>query len=307
MWRMVVCLGAMLALPATAAQKLRVEYVNFAEDLPLFVAQDEAIFARHGLDVALTPVPNSAIAIALLVAGREDISFSIPSTIFQARDAGIAAVIIAGCDSFRGSQNPISGLVARSGSNLHTASDLVGHRIAIVAVGAGNHYMLLRQWLAKNGVEFDRVTLVETPFAQMSDALHGGTVDAAVVSEPFYSRILASGTATRMDDIYAVMPLGTTLSFFMARADWPPGHRAEIAAFRASLSDAIDDIQAHDANARAILAHWTHLPPEAATRAPLPNFTPDVTAQGLRFWIDLARQQGLIDRDYDPADFLWTK
>jgi len=62
-----------------------------------------------------------------------------------------------------------------------------------------------------------------------------------------------------------------------------------------------------DDAARTILCRWTHLSPEHIAHAPLPDFGQPVSAESLRFWLDLSRSQGLIDQDYDANSFIWKQ
>lgn len=293
-------------LSAHAAEKLRMTYIPIVDTLPVFVAQDEGFFAKHGIDMTLIPAGNQTVVLASLVSGQADIGNSIAITILQARDAGIETQIIADSASFPYPKPLHMGLIVRTGSNIHSAKDLVGRKIAVLGIG-GYHQVLVERWLEEKGVDPKSVKFVEVPFPQMGDVLKSGTVDGVVSIDPFYNRIISAGIGYVFDNFVATVPDGTMIDFFVAKTDWAAQHHAAIVAFRAAMADAIAFIKANDGKAREILGKYTHQPAEVLAHTSLPDYKVPVSAAGMQFWIDLARHDGLIAQSYDPASFIWQE
>jgi NitT/TauT family transport system substrate-binding protein len=88
---------------------------------------------------------------------------------------------------------------------------------------------------------------------------------------------------------------------------WAKEHADLVKAIRASLDEANVFI-ADSANAdsvRASIAKYTKLPPQAAATLTIPaNLEVKVKPQGLKFWVDVMREQGLIEHKIDPASLI---
>lgn len=64
------------AAHAAADEKIRLIIFQSATALPAYVAVDHGIFKKHGLDVEITPTPNSTYMMTNLIDGKYDIASS---------------------------------------------------------------------------------------------------------------------------------------------------------------------------------------------------------------------------------------
>ena len=87
---------------------------------------------------------------------------------------------------------PNTALVAARGKAITRARDLVGKTIAVDGPNTIAHLGVL-EWLEKSGVDGDDVKITFIPFAQMLGALAQGTIDAALVPEPWRTLALQQG------------------------------------------------------------------------------------------------------------------
>ena len=55
----------------------------------------------------------------------------------------------------------------------------------------------------------------------------------------------------------------------------------------------------------AAIAKYTKLPPQVVSSLPPPNLAVDVTPEQIKFWIDLAKEQGVIKGNPDPKSILY--
>jgi ABC-type nitrate/sulfonate/bicarbonate transport system substrate-binding protein len=68
-------LAAAASLPLYGqSPALRVMGFSGSSNWPIFVAQEKGLFARHGVEVRLSPAPNSATQLASLIDARIDIA-----------------------------------------------------------------------------------------------------------------------------------------------------------------------------------------------------------------------------------------
>lgn len=71
-----------------------------------------------------------------------------------------------------------NGFVVLENSDIHTARDLVGKKIAVNVLGAEADYVV-RQYLKKNGLSIEQVQLIVVPWAQQEQVLRSGQVDVS--------------------------------------------------------------------------------------------------------------------------------
>ncbi len=94
--------------------------------------------------------------------------------------------------------------------------------------------------------------MIEAVFPQMGDQLKGGTLDAVLVIEPFRSRIVGSGVATRVSDFVADVNPNILSSYWMAKTDWVASNAAAVRAFRNAYAEAIEWAQKNRSEIQAI-------------------------------------------------------
>ncbi|HVA14567.1 MAG TPA: ABC transporter substrate-binding protein [Stellaceae bacterium] len=291
--------------PASAATKLTFLYNASAAFVGLFVANDQGILAKHGLDIDFSLAQSGAVMPPALLSGSAQIGAPTSTVLVQAHEQGIDIVAIAGTSVYP-TPTGQDGVVARTGSGLKGASDLVGHKVGLPSLG-GIFEVLMRNWVRASGADDTKVQWLEVQMRQMGDALKAGLVDAATPVEPFYSRAIRSGVGYDIGDFEAVVPAGTIPVLYAATRGWATAHADLVRAFRASLEDANAFIKdpANAAAVRTSIAKYTKLPPAAAATLTIPaHLEVAVKPQGLTFWIDVMRRQGLIRHNVDPASLI---
>ena len=255
-WRglivVLVLVSPLVSLTPAAGQTpmpLKVGLGPAVDFLPAFVARDQGIFAKHGLDVTLQIVPTPSVVPPMLVSESVQIGYATPPNILLANEGGLDLVAIAGGARLVKSNAKIS-FVTRQSVTIEKAEDLKGHRAGVPGFNSIID-MTLRKWLMTYNVPVAQVSIVEAPMLQMGDLLKSGQIDAATPIEPIRGRIIASGAAVRSIDFFSEVNPDVLGSFWTTTRDWATKHKAEVAAFRASLMDGIAFIDAHADEARA--------------------------------------------------------
>ncbi|HLI22660.1 MAG TPA: ABC transporter substrate-binding protein, partial [Stellaceae bacterium] len=252
-----------LAAPASAATKLTFLYNASAAFVGLFVANDHGILAKHGLDIDFSLAQSGAVMPPALLSGSAQIGAPTSTVLVQAHEQGIDLVAIANTSVYPTPAGQ-EGVVARTGSGLHAARDLVGHKVGLPSLG-GIFEVLMRNWVRAGGGDDAKVQWLEVQIRQMQDALKADLADAVVPVEPFYSRIIQSGAGYDIGDFQAAVPAGTISVLYAATREWVKKNPDALKAFRASLAEAYAFVE-NPANAdavRASIAKYTKLPPEA--------------------------------------------
>jgi NitT/TauT family transport system substrate-binding protein len=285
---------------ARAATKIVMLYNATSAYSASYVAKEEGYFDKHGLDFEFSLTSNTTMTPAALMSGTVQLGGITPPMILQANEQGLDLVVVAG-----GTATPdpagTSGMLARTGSGIKAAPDLVGRKIGVPGLG-GTFDILAKKWVQSKGVDFRKVTWVEVPFTRMGDTMKAGLVDVVAATLPFYARITDAKIGYDLGDLFAGVPDGSLLAFYGASRDWAAENRDAVKALRASLDEAVTFIAdpSHTARVQTILAKYTKLP-VGAEPPPVPT-TLDVHVKpnALAFWIDVAQEQGLIGKNSKP-------
>ena len=303
-------IGALLILgtsvPSTsAAEKITLLYVSAGSFVGSFIAKDQGYFEQHGLDVDLSLAQNGSTIPAALVADSAQIGVPTPTVMLQANEQGLDLVVIGGASIYPGTPNT-TGVIARADSGIKVPRDLAGKKVGVPGFGGGLD-ILSKKWVQSNGVDYHKVDWVELQFPQMGDALKGGLVDAVASINPFYTRVIDSKVGYRIGDYSDAVPPGTVAGVYVSTRAWATKNASALKGFRAALDDADAYIKdpAHLSAVRDSIAKYTKLPPQAAATIDLPtNLKPHVTPEGVRFWIEVSREQGLIKGNPAPTSLI---
>jgi NitT/TauT family transport system substrate-binding protein len=299
----VLCVLA--ALPAQAATKLNFMYTAVTQFVGLYVAKDQGMLAKHGLDIDLTLTTNGSLISAALVADTAQLGGPTPTVLLQANEQGLDLVSVAGTNVY-----PLttpSGVIAAADSNLHGPRDLAGKRVGVPGLG-GIIDVLTRKWVQSNGLDYHKVNWVEIGFPQMADALKSHLVDAVASVDPFYTRVIADKTGYAIGAYASVIPPGTSPVNFVATRAWAEKNVETIKALQAALDEAAVYIRdpANDKAVRASVATYTKLPAPVAAVIDVPKvFAVHITPDAMAFWIQVSREQGLIKGNPDPKSLIY--
>ncbi|HEX9445946.1 MAG TPA: ABC transporter substrate-binding protein [Candidatus Binatia bacterium] len=172
---------------ASAQNKVRINWtaVTGAQS-GMFMAQQEGLFTKHGLDVELLHIPSSSRGIQTILAGEIAFSFMDGLNEVQANLKGANLAMVVGATN-----RMVFSLMAKP--EIKRVADLKGKKIGITRIGSSTHTSALYA-LAQAGLkpsDYQILPLVEVP--NIFTALAAGQVDAGVVSPPTNSRARKAG------------------------------------------------------------------------------------------------------------------
>jgi NitT/TauT family transport system substrate-binding protein len=295
---MVLLLVLGLIRPGAAeTTKLVIGFAPSDDFVPIMVAKDTGIFAAHGIDATIMVVPLISNVPPALVSGSMQIGSTTGPTLVEAQENGLNFVVVSGMSRLDATHQLVSVMVGMN-SPIKSVTDLKGKRVGVPGLNSLLD-LTFRRWLVNNNVPPDSVAYVETTFPAMGDLLRSGQLDAVVIKEPARGSAERNGAGRVLADYPKEVSPDLLNTLLIAEQGWAMSHLPVIAAFRASLDEAIAAYQKDPAAGRAIEAHYMKAAP-----GPLPKFSTIVTVQDLRFQQDLAKQFGLIKGDDDPASLL---
>lgn len=214
----VVTLFLALVTGAQAQNKVRLNWtaVTGAQS-GAYVAQEEGLFKKHGLDMELIHIASSSRGIQAILAGEIGFSYMDGNNAIQANLKGAGLALVAGATN-----RMVFSLMARP--EIKKITDLRGKKIGITRVGSSTHTSALYA-LGQAGLkpsDYQILPLLEVP--NIFTALVAGQVDAGVVSPPTNSRARKAGFNELMNIAkegpeYVSVAIGTTRAYIKANED----------------------------------------------------------------------------------------
>lgn len=183
--------------------KLTVGYTPISgAALPFFIAVEEKLFQKHGLDVSPVFMGGSPLINSAILAGEFPIGYTAGGAIISSRLAGSDLIAIA---------SPLSVLTidAWAKPEIKSVNDLRGKRIGVTRIGASTHFAGLSM-LDSAGIKPNEVVFIQNGgVGESLAALMGGRVDASMIGYPFGLRAKAAGFPLLfrpMDSEYGLFP-----------------------------------------------------------------------------------------------------
>jgi NitT/TauT family transport system substrate-binding protein len=295
-------LASFAAAPASAQKKVTFGHQQVFDLAPILLAQDKGFFAKHGIEVALKPIPLNSQNPAALEAGEVDIAMPTASVLLQAVNGGLDIVAVSGySETVKNDSN--FGIVVRPESNIKTPADFVGKKVGVPGLNAFLHVMF-REWLTMKGIDWKKVEFVETVFPQMEGILKAGSVDAVVAIQPFMARIVGSKTGELMSHFIRDMPAGMSITVFASKKAWADKNQDAIKAYRAGFDEGSAYAHAHPDEARATVAKFLKLPPPAVAAVTIPKFESKLSETNLAPWVSIMKSQGMIRGDVNLKNII---
>ncbi len=303
-WTAAILLAAISMTPDAGAQtKIRVGQTPAASLAASYLAQEKGFYAKRGIEVELQVINLNSNVPPALVAGSSDIAGAATTVLLQAIDAGIDLVAVSGTNVTTKESNN-SAIIARTGSGISVPADFVGKKVGVPGLGALIH-VSLRNWLMQHNVDYKSVNFIEMAFPQQRDALQGGLADAVVTIEPIYSRIIAAGLGKDVGHAFDSLPLGTQTIIYSSTREWANAHRDAVKAFNEANEEGTAYGIAHPDEARAAIATFMKMPPDAVRAIEMPRLEAKVTERDIFSIAEIMTKQEMLHSKIDASKVLF--
>ncbi len=276
-----------------------------------FVGDEKGFYAAEGIEVAMTPTPNSVFQITEFVKGTFDIASTAIDNIVAYSEGQGAAKLDRDPDMFvfmGGAQIELPFVVA---ADIKSYADIKGRTLALDALSTGFAFVLYKM-LEKGGLkqgdyEFVSVGGTDKRWASLEAGEHSG----ALLNDPFTHYALAKGfhvLETNLD-VFDHYQSG----IFAARRSWAKDNRGALVGFiRAHLRilDWLFDPANAEEAARILAARIPTLNAHAATAAVAKltaartGFTPkcSLDREGIKTVLALRSEYGRPQKKLDDSD-----
>ena len=186
----------MTAGSALSAEKVKIGYLRIVMSLPTFVAQEEGLFEKKGLDVELIPFNSGTAIIDALVAGRIDVNAcgAITGYWFAAQnEPGKFKIFLTyGTPSI---ENPSFVAIVKKDSPLKGLKDLKGKKVGTFP---GATSIALARAIIRTQMDPEGVIFTELPPPNLISALAAGQIDAYFAPEPFGMIAISKGVGRHL-------------------------------------------------------------------------------------------------------------
>lgn len=303
-WAIILILGTIMsgcapaAAPAGEAPKLRLAVLPVLDTLPMYVAEEEGLFARNGLEVELIPVASAPERDQLIAAGQADgmMNEALSTAYINREGAGAQVVRYARAASH---ENALFSILASKGSTIESIEDLKGVEIGI-SQGTVIEYLTDRLLQAEGFSDAEIATIAVPKIDERMNLLETGSLSAAMLPEPLTTLARINGARVILDDTRHPEYSFSTITFRKPVIDQQP---EAVRAFLKAIEQAVELINANPEKYEDLMVKKQVVPPPLQGKFKVPQFvTAGVPTEAQ--WDDMiawALEKGLLEKPVSYA------
>jgi NitT/TauT family transport system substrate-binding protein len=247
--------GAAYATAQTTPVKVLVQAVA---SQPVYIARDQGIFVRHGLEVEIAPAPTADAMVPQLLNGQAQFGLASGLSVINAVSKGLKVQLIASALNTSSGVPSSARLVVPQDSPVKTVADLGGKSVAVGGLRSQPHLMVMAG--AKElGVDPATVSFVEMPVPAMQAAALKGTVAAVYPFEPYLTNMLHAGFRVVEPSLTKYLE-GSPVISFAASTDYLQKNPEVAKAFVAAMKEAYEVANRNPQLVRDVDLKYTKLP-----------------------------------------------
>jgi NitT/TauT family transport system substrate-binding protein len=284
--------------PSAGPEKpnLVIAAVPTASSAGVYVAQQDGLFRRAGLNVKIVNISTEANVTPELRSGRIDVVNGAYAGFIEAQVHNAAQFHIL-ADGYAGAPN-VDQVVVLLGSGITTVKQLEGKTIGVNVLGSVAQ-LLVSSALAAQGVPASEVHFAAVGFPAMSAALKARHIDAAYLPEPYLSQAEEQTGGEGVLDVNQGATQDFPIDGFAATVQWCRKYPKTAAA----VARALDEGQALADIDRPLveksLGRYTTITKQIAAIMSLGNFPATVDPAHLQRVPDLMQSFGLLKQHFN--------
>ena len=285
--------------PSKDLGTLKIAVLPIIDTLPMFVAELEGLFAKHGVTVEFVPVASAPERDQLLAAGQADgtVNETLAVMLFNKDSIQMQAV--------RYALRPTEGsghffILASGQSGITDAQGLKGVEIG-VSQGTVIEYVTERL-LQAEGLTTDEIKTIAVPkIPDRMALLASGELKAGVLPDPLASLAVSQGAVVVLDDSLHAEFGFSVISF---RKEVIDANHDAVKAFLAAIEEATALINSDASKFTSLLSDKGLVPPPLLESFKVPPF-PSQAVPTEAEWNDAlawAKEKGMLTADVSYAD-----
>ncbi len=309
-WMFVLAIGLLLAGCASPAADsapqanaepatLKIAVLPIIDTLPMYVAQQEGLFEKHGIKVEFIPVASAPEREQLLAAGQADGAVNETLAVMMSNKDKVQMQVV------RYALRPAEGyghffIIASGKSGITDAQGLKGVEIG-VSQGTVIEYVTERL-LQAEGLTQDEIKTIAVPkIPDRMALLASGELSAGVLPDPLGALAVQQGAKIVLDDSKHPEYGFSVISF---RKDVIDANPAAIKGFLAAIEEAVKLVNADPKKYTNVLAEQKIVPPPLMETYNVPPF-PAASIPTEAEWADAlawAKEKGMLNANVSYAD-----
>ena len=280
----------------------------------IYAGIDEGFFEKHGLKLLVSPVSSPSALIAAVQGGTTDFAFTGTIGAFQAIDQGIPLTIVAPFAGIapgywdkmqageEGYEREVTALMVAPDSGIEDPGDLDGKVVAVMdAKGQGE--LATRNVIDLHGGDPDSVQYVVMGFADATNALMAGQVDAAFTTEPAMVPAEEAGYEIISWPTLETFHEGPT-SAMISSNDFVLNNPDVVARFNCAITESTAFANENHDVIREVTAREQGVDPASLANAVVPYFYQTVDLEGFQRFLDVLESHGFVTSEIDLNEYI---
>jgi NitT/TauT family transport system substrate-binding protein len=274
---------------------IKVAELKIVDCAPLHMAIDAGYFKAEGLTIDLSVGTKGSANLDNVMGGSVDIATSSypPAILAQAKKASELKIV---SDAVTTTENLFL-LVVKKDSPIKDLTQLQGKKIAVSSPG-GIGELALRSQFKLHGVNVGKEAFVPMAFADMPTSLDRGTVDAAIMNEPFATQALQNNGVTKLLTPFTGATADFATSGWIATKKFTEANPKTVAAFQRAMAKAVADTQDRKKVEEAVVKYYG-VTPNIAQLMTMPVFPSSADATRFQRVVELMHQVGELAQNLD--------
>jgi len=284
---------------------LKISVMTTTDLAPFWLAVKNGYFKEAGF--TFDPTKDVVVAksggdsVAKLTSKEVDIAYSSYTPFFVAKSKGAADIKLVADASSAGPNSCV--VVAMPNSPVKNIKDMAGKRVAVTARNTISD-LLVMSTLKTNGVDYKTIQWVEVPFPQTADALAKGQVDAAFLTEPFYTGAQKTVGAVPVFDTAVGPTANMPTAGYGANGEFVQKFPKTLAAFQRVMQRATDEAKSDRTKVEPLLQEYSKIDADTPKLSTLLTFSSSLDAARIQRVPELMLEFGVIKDRIDVAQMI---
>jgi NitT/TauT family transport system substrate-binding protein len=289
--------------PGPEKPDITVAALPIVANAPVYIAQQDGLFARAGLHVTIKPVAQSTAATADLLHGSVDVITGANFvSFFKAQAAGVLSLKILSEEATCAPN--ANEIVVPPHSPITKPADLAGRTIA-VNISNDIQTMTTNEILKADDVTTARIRYVVIPFPDMATALAAHRIDAAYEVEPFLSEAEAKIGAVPVLDNCTGPTAGIPIGGAITTTAWAQNYPRTARAFQHAMAQAAALADTNRALIEQVVTRDIHVSKQIAAIITVGQFPTSVNTAQIQRTADQMREGGLLAKPLNVAALIF--
>jgi NitT/TauT family transport system substrate-binding protein len=291
------------ATGSDSTTSITVGVIPIIDVAPIYLGIKQGFFEDEGLDLKLETAEGGAAIVPGVMSGQYQFGFSNSVSLLLAQSQGLAIkAVSAGVASTGKDGNDFGGVVVPADSDIKSAKDLAGKKIAVNTLNNINT-ITINAAVRADGGDPSKIQYVELGFPDIAPAVASGDVDAGQLVEPFLT-IATSGGDRQVSSNYVATDPDLMVGMYFTSEKYLEEHSDVVDGFTAAMQKSLAYASDHPDEARAILSEYTNIDAGVQEKVVLPGWPSEIETESIDKLADLMVEDKMVDSKPDASALL---